>query len=677
VVGTDNRLLSDGTYCYLYDGEGNCTVRFKDADHNFSPESPAITGGDTEITAYTWDHRNRLASVSYYASTSDYSQLKSTSCVAYSYDYLNRQIRRAYDSDGSKSTTASITCDYNVYDGDHPLFDYTDSDGLASGVNGSATHWYLYGPAVDQILADEKINTPGHEGDTRFALCDQQGTVRDVIDSSATGTVLDHIKYDPFGNITAQTTASGNTLTQADISALDFIFGYDGRPLGRKTGLYNFLNRVYDPMTARFMSEDPTAFGGGDYNFYRYCGNDPMDQTDPTGLCSGYHGVDMYSQFAPSVSPISLPSFGLSNYSFGPSYSSPLSFSTPIVSPTTPSSSSISSASGISSTPALQKISLINSPAWHSAAVGDYIQSNYSRGDWGTGVIDAISTAQNMGVQIPASDLVQLYNGLQARNATLDAYTAVIRNPGPKTVPQPPEASNPVLEQAIDYLCGGSSLPAGYSEARNVLMPHGGVRTAVDRYEFPIDADAADSIFGKAWAISGPHAAASPWAPYPRNGNLLDNVQSSLDIIGTFDPTPITDSINGVVSAFRGNYGSAGVSLASALIPYAGDTLKAGKVVLTGQLHHVISKKVFRELEEHATLAGKYALRDARLTTMAADEVSHTGYQMWHRELDAEVQQWLKSPQNANATTGQFESWLNWRYGQPDMKRRFPNGLDQ
>jgi hypothetical protein len=150
-----------------------------------------------------------------------------------------------------------------------------------------------------------------------------------------------------------------------------------------------------------------------------------------------------------------------------------------------------------------------------------------------------------------------------------------------------------------------------------------------------------------------------------------------LDLIGTFDPSPITDSINGVISAFRGNYGAAATSVVAAFIPYAGDTLKAGKVALTGQLHHVISKKIFQELEEHATLAGKYALRDARLTTRAVDEASHTGYQMWHRELDAEVQQWLKKPQNANTTTEQFESWLHGRYSQPDMKQRFPNGLDQ
>jgi uncharacterized protein RhaS with RHS repeats len=38
-------------------------------------------------------------------------------------------------------------------------------------------------------------------------------------------------------------------------------------------------------MLQRFISEDPLAFGGGDTNFYAYAANDPVLNTDPTGLC--------------------------------------------------------------------------------------------------------------------------------------------------------------------------------------------------------------------------------------------------------------------------------------------------------------------------------------------------------------------------------------------------------
>jgi hypothetical protein len=51
---------------------------------------------------------------------------------------------------------------------------------------------------------------------------------------------------------------------------------------------------MYDPTVGRFITEDPSEFEGGDYNLYRYCGNDPMDLTDPTGLCSGSGSTGSY-----------------------------------------------------------------------------------------------------------------------------------------------------------------------------------------------------------------------------------------------------------------------------------------------------------------------------------------------------------------------------------------------
>jgi hypothetical protein len=48
-VGPNNEILSDGTYTYSYDAEGNCTERVNIA-----------TGADTD---YTWDLRNRLTEV--------------------------------------------------------------------------------------------------------------------------------------------------------------------------------------------------------------------------------------------------------------------------------------------------------------------------------------------------------------------------------------------------------------------------------------------------------------------------------------------------------------------------------------------------------------------------------------------------------------------------------------
>ncbi|MBY0516246.1 MAG: RHS repeat-associated core domain-containing protein [Bacteriovoracaceae bacterium] len=41
--------------------------------------------------------------------------------------------------------------------------------------------------------------------------------------------------------------------------------------------------RYYDPSSGRFLSEDPIGFLGGDYNLYRYVGNNPILKVDPSG----------------------------------------------------------------------------------------------------------------------------------------------------------------------------------------------------------------------------------------------------------------------------------------------------------------------------------------------------------------------------------------------------------
>ena len=56
----------------------------------------------------------------------------------------------------------------------------------------------------------------------------------------------------------------------------------------------------------------------------------------------------------------------------------------------------------------------------------------------------------------------------------------------------------------------------------------------------------------------------------------LDGVQAILDLVGTFDPTPISDLANAVISAARGRWFDAGCSFVSAL-PYLGDMAKALK----------------------------------------------------------------------------------------------------
>ncbi|MET0403036.1 MAG: Wall-associated protein precursor [Cystobacter sp.] len=92
-----------------------------------------------------------------------------------------------------------------------------------------------------------------------------------------------------------------------------------------------------------------------------------------------------------------------------------------------------------------------------------------------------------------------------------------------------------------------------------------------------------------------------------------------------------------------------------------------------GQNHHLISRRIARALEDHPTLRGLFKPRDARLVSHAKDEQSHCGYQDWHRQMDKEVTDWLKS--HPKATLEEFIQKLREIYSRPDMKARFPHGF--
>jgi RHS repeat-associated protein len=175
--------------------------------------------------------------------------------VDYEYDVFDRRIAKTVDPDGEGAAKAET--ERFVYDGEHIALVF---DG-----KGQQTHRYLYGPQIDQILADE-VST----GVVHWALTDYQGSVRDIINNQ--GQLLNHIRYDSFGNITQQTNAN-----------LDFRFSYTGREFDEEIGLYYYRSRYYDASTGRFISEDPMGFGAGDSNLYRYVGNSPTNFTDPSG----------------------------------------------------------------------------------------------------------------------------------------------------------------------------------------------------------------------------------------------------------------------------------------------------------------------------------------------------------------------------------------------------------
>ena len=70
-------------------------------------------------------------------------------------------------------------------------------------------------------------------------------------------------------------------------------------------GLHNYKNRFYSDDLGRFLQQDPIRFDAGDFNLYRYCGNDPIDRSDPDGLAwdpdSGVWGFKQYAEFGKAM----------------------------------------------------------------------------------------------------------------------------------------------------------------------------------------------------------------------------------------------------------------------------------------------------------------------------------------------------------------------------------------
>jgi len=255
-IDDNNQLTSDGQFTYAYDREGHRTARFVDNDAD-----GLLSSGDSQVTQCAWDHRDRLSGVTQYATQGD----AATSSVHYVYDSQGRRTETLVDSDGDGSADEHR---YTVFQGDHPCLEVTDADGLGAGQDTQLAHRYLYGQALDEILAVEDGS-----GMVRWGLADHEGTIRDVLDAS--GLLVDHRCYDSFGRSMGQTD-----------TAVDFLFGYAGRPWDAQTGLYDNRARWYDPAVGRFLSEDPSGFAGGqDLNLYRYVGNNPWNNTDPSGLC--------------------------------------------------------------------------------------------------------------------------------------------------------------------------------------------------------------------------------------------------------------------------------------------------------------------------------------------------------------------------------------------------------
>jgi RHS repeat-associated protein len=252
VTGTGNRLLSDGTWNYTLDANGNMLSQV------------GITGGaqaGNEID-YVYDIKNRLTSVTNKTSG------VITQVVTYTYDAFGDLIGRTYTpyTSGVAGATTTNRIVYDPTTGQKVL--------VFDGANNLTTR-VLNGAALDHILATETVTSLASAGSVEWLLPNNEGTIDDIIISN--DTLKDHLTYNAFGQLTGQ--LGPNTFTATDV----ILSAYTGSFYDSATSLVHDGARWYQPSIQRWINEDPTGLSP-DANPYRYSHNSPTNESDPYGL---------------------------------------------------------------------------------------------------------------------------------------------------------------------------------------------------------------------------------------------------------------------------------------------------------------------------------------------------------------------------------------------------------
>ena len=233
------------------------------------------------------------------------------------YDGTNRRIQVFTNISGS---TADVADDY--YQGQQVIeSDATTGTNLVTGGGIRAGGYqYLWSPRyIAAPILRDTLTTNGSGIDVTqrlFYLGDANYNVTGLMKCvSGQWQVVERYTYTPYGVVTARSGDTWSAIT-GNVSQENSTILFAGRKLdlatgsllNLATGLMYYRARYYDAGLQRFINRDPLR---ADMNLYRYVGNNPVINTDPSGLIWALYDIPA------SCWKCNLVAFVLSGYASG------------------------------------------------------------------------------------------------------------------------------------------------------------------------------------------------------------------------------------------------------------------------------------------------------------------------------------------------------------------------
>ena len=260
-------------------------------------------GATGQTTSYTPNHLNQYTAVTGQAAPSydEKFNLSGYDGWTYVYDAEKRLVSASAAGHSAQFVYDGLgRCVKRTIDGAATVFTYDEWKTIVEWTGaGEFVAWNLYGPGADEILVRYQPNIGGH---VHYHL-DAMGNVQFLLSGEA-HLGLEKYTYDVFG----KPTITGWNGDVRPISQHGNRFLFTGREYLYTLGIYDYRHRDYHPGLGRFMQTDPLGlqiegaklsaqqtalypagaapgtFSSSELNLYRYCHNDPVNNSDPFGL---------------------------------------------------------------------------------------------------------------------------------------------------------------------------------------------------------------------------------------------------------------------------------------------------------------------------------------------------------------------------------------------------------